>query len=316
MGRRALPDARRRPRHRGIAGKSSGGYGAMVTPMLRPDLFGGLRHARRRRALRDVLPARVPQVRARAARPLRRLVRAVLGGLPLAARVRARTTDARAPQRLVHGGVLLGRRGRHGAAARSTPRPASCGRRSGSAGSPGTRCGWRREHADALRSLRAIYIDAGKRDEFFLDLGAEAFRRELEAVGVTDVLLRALRRDARGDRVPLSARGEVPGRTPVVIATPAVAPLVCLDPGHGTPPAIGRQLEPIGPGSQGTEDQGRRRRGGRGAGRAGDRDASARRLLLARGFRVAMTRTGPTISSATATATSRGRGFATGGTRR
>ena len=27
--------------HRGIAGKSSGGYGAMVTPMLRPDLFGG-----------------------------------------------------------------------------------------------------------------------------------------------------------------------------------------------------------------------------------------------------------------------------------
>src|SRR5437763_5170860 len=28
--------------HRGIAGKSSGGYGAMVTPMLRPDLLGGL----------------------------------------------------------------------------------------------------------------------------------------------------------------------------------------------------------------------------------------------------------------------------------
>ena len=27
--------------HRGIQGKSSGGYGAMVTPMLRPDLFGG-----------------------------------------------------------------------------------------------------------------------------------------------------------------------------------------------------------------------------------------------------------------------------------
>ncbi|HEY3106790.1 MAG TPA: alpha/beta hydrolase-fold protein, partial [Gaiellaceae bacterium] len=30
------------PEHRGISGKSSGGYGAMVTPMLRPDLFGGL----------------------------------------------------------------------------------------------------------------------------------------------------------------------------------------------------------------------------------------------------------------------------------
>src|ERR671934_11860 len=26
--------------HRGVQGKSSGGYGAMVTPMLRPDLFG------------------------------------------------------------------------------------------------------------------------------------------------------------------------------------------------------------------------------------------------------------------------------------
>src|SRR4051794_13967713 len=28
--------------HRGIAGKSSGGFGAMITPMLRPDVFGGL----------------------------------------------------------------------------------------------------------------------------------------------------------------------------------------------------------------------------------------------------------------------------------
>ena len=35
---RTLPEAA----HRGIAGKSSGGYGAMITPMLRPDLFGGL----------------------------------------------------------------------------------------------------------------------------------------------------------------------------------------------------------------------------------------------------------------------------------
>src|SRR5260221_3390672 len=28
--------------HRGIAGKSSGGYGALIMPMLRPDLWGGL----------------------------------------------------------------------------------------------------------------------------------------------------------------------------------------------------------------------------------------------------------------------------------
>ena len=44
-----------------------------------------------------------------------------------------------------------------------------------------------RRHADALRSQRAIYIDAGKRDEWYLDLGAEAFRRELEELGITDV---------------------------------------------------------------------------------------------------------------------------------
>ena len=67
---------------------------------------------------------------------------------------------------------------------------------------------------DALRSMRAIYIDAGKRDEFYLDLGAEAFRRELEADRRHRRLLRAVRRDAHGDRVPLPARAEIPGRAP------------------------------------------------------------------------------------------------------
>jgi S-formylglutathione hydrolase FrmB len=42
-------------------------------------------------------------------------------------------------------------------------------------------------HADALRGMRAIYIDAGTRDQFYLDLGADAFRRALERIGVTDV---------------------------------------------------------------------------------------------------------------------------------
>jgi hypothetical protein len=42
-------------------------------------------------------------------------------------------------------------------------------------------------YADALRGLRAIYIDAGKKDEWYLDLGAEAFRRALADIGVTDV---------------------------------------------------------------------------------------------------------------------------------
>jgi hypothetical protein len=38
-----------------------------------------------------------------------------------------------------------------------------------------------------MRKQRAIWIDAGKRDEWFLDLAAEAFRQELAKIGVTDV---------------------------------------------------------------------------------------------------------------------------------
>jgi len=38
--------------------------------------------------------------------------------------------------------------------------------------------------ADAARSLTAVYIDAGKRDEWYLDLGAEAVRQQFEALGV------------------------------------------------------------------------------------------------------------------------------------
>jgi S-formylglutathione hydrolase FrmB len=41
-------------------------------------------------------------------------------------------------------------------------------------------------HAEALRSLKAIYIDAGNKDDAYLDLGAEAFRRALEAIGIDD----------------------------------------------------------------------------------------------------------------------------------
>jgi hypothetical protein len=41
-------------------------------------------------------------------------------------------------------------------------------------------------HAGALRHLTAIYIDAGKRDEWNLDLGAEAFRRALADIGIAE----------------------------------------------------------------------------------------------------------------------------------
>jgi N-acetylmuramoyl-L-alanine amidase len=75
--------------------------------------------------------------------------------------------------------------------------------------------------------------------------------------------------------------------------TLAAAALICLDPGHGTPPAIGRQREPIGPGSKTTKIKD----GGGAAGEAVVVLAIARRtraLLLRRGYRVAMTRTGAT----------------------
>jgi N-acetylmuramoyl-L-alanine amidase len=77
----------------------------------------------------------------------------------------------------------------------------------------------------------------------------------------------------------------------VIVATP---PLICLDPGHGTPPAIGRQTEPIGPGSQRMKIKD----GGGAAGEAAVALAIAqktRSLLVQRGYRVAMTRTGPTF---------------------
>ena len=44
-------------------------------------------------------------------------------------------------------------------------------------------------YADALRGLRSIWIDAGTRDEYHLDLGAGAFRAALGEVGVADDLV-------------------------------------------------------------------------------------------------------------------------------
>ncbi len=35
-----------------------------------------------------------------------------------------------------------------------------------------------------LASMRRIYLDAGTSDEYFLDLGAQAFAKELDGLGV------------------------------------------------------------------------------------------------------------------------------------
>jgi hypothetical protein len=46
------------------------------------------------------------------------------------------------------------------------------------------------KYAGALRGLRAVWIDAGVRDEWFLGVGAEAVRAALLAAGVPDGTIR------------------------------------------------------------------------------------------------------------------------------
>jgi hypothetical protein len=45
-------------------------------------------------------------------------------------------------------------------------------------------------YAAALRGLRGIWIDAGTRDDFYLDVGASAFRAALLDVGVAQESIR------------------------------------------------------------------------------------------------------------------------------
>lgn len=174
--------------HRGIAGKSSGGYGAMVTPMLRPDLFGGLvTHAgdalfevcyqpefpQAARALRDhydgSFEAFWADFRSRPGRSLP-------WDAPLVnewAMAACYSTDADGTVRLPF----------EPATGRLVPEH------------------WERwlawdpvrmvpSHAEAVRGLRAVWIDAGRSDEYYLDLGAEAFRRALAEAGVADDVVR------------------------------------------------------------------------------------------------------------------------------
>ncbi len=72
-------------------------------------------------------------------------------------------------------------------------------------------------------SMRRIYLDAGRGDEYFLDLGAQAFAAELEqARGRAHA--RAVRRQARRDRLPLSGsdpRAGAGARASAASAAPA-----------------------------------------------------------------------------------------------
>ncbi|MCC6383305.1 MAG: enterochelin esterase [Dehalococcoidia bacterium] len=173
------------PHHRGIAGKSSGGYGAMVTPMLRPDLFGGLAtHAgdalfemcylpefrKSVRALRDQYDGSFARFwESFRSRPAfsKESDDVLLNDWCMAACYSAdEDGTVRLPYDTVTGELVpdVWERWLAWDPVRMAP-----------------------GHAAALRSLRAVYVDAGKKDEFYLDLGAAAFRQALADVGVTDV---------------------------------------------------------------------------------------------------------------------------------
>src|SRR3954452_15504378 len=192
--------------HRGITGKSSGGYGAMVVPMLRPDVFGGLA-THSGDALFEV--CYLPEVR-EAARALRDEYDGSYERFWEEFRSRpALTKQSDFP--LLNEWAMAACYSANEDGSIDLPFDTATGMLGEDV--------WQRwlawdpvrmarRHADALRSLRAIYIDAGKRDEFFLDLGADAFRRELEALGITDVFFELL--DAKHGgieyRYPLAIR--------------------------------------------------------------------------------------------------------------
>jgi hypothetical protein len=178
---RTLPEAA----HRGIMGKSSGGFGAMITPMLRPDLFGGLAtHAG------DTLyEACYVKGFADCARALRDQYAGSYEAFWSDFRRRPGMTKPTDGDLVMTYGVAACFSADDDGTVR-LPFDISTGRLIDDV--------WQRwldwdpvrmvpKYADELRGLRAIWIDAGKRDDWYLDLGAEAFRQELAAINVNDV---------------------------------------------------------------------------------------------------------------------------------
>lgn len=171
--------------HRAITGKSSGGYAAMVTPLLRPDVFGALAtHAGdaafgvcyqpefplRARQLRDGYDGSYEKFFADFESRAGQSTRQDLELLEMYGYSAAYSAEE-------DGTVLLP----YDELGRIIPEV------------------WERwlsrdpvemvkqpEYADALRSLRAVWIDAGKQDEYYLDLGATAFHRAALEVGVPE----------------------------------------------------------------------------------------------------------------------------------
>jgi Putative esterase len=162
--------------HRGIAGKSSGGFGAMVTPMLRPDLFGGLANHAGDALFEYTCFSKFPICL--------RLLRAYGGDIERW----WEDFQGRPPFTKPADLPLLILRGM---SACFSPRE------DGTPELPfDPRSGifrpavWQRwlawdpvrmvpKHGAAMRSMRAIWIDSGMADEQYLDIGAQAFRKAL-----------------------------------------------------------------------------------------------------------------------------------------
>lgn len=172
------------PAHRGIMGKSSGGFGAMITPMLRPDLFGGLAtHAGD--ALYESLY--IPEF-AKAARALRHFDGSIERWW---ADFRSRVAFTRPDDQLLL--LILGCTACFSADAKGAPvlpfDPHS-GRLREEVWAKWLNWDPVRmvaRYRPALTGLRAVWIDAGTSDQWYLDLGAVAFRDELAAIGVSNV---------------------------------------------------------------------------------------------------------------------------------
>jgi S-formylglutathione hydrolase FrmB len=171
--------------HRAVTGKSSGGYGAMVTAMLAPDVFGALAtHAGDSLfdvTIRSMLP------------PLVRQLRDTYGGSYDAffADFRSRIAGTKDSDF-----DLLEMYAYSAAYSADDDGTVHVPFDDTGAVVPEVWERWldhdpvvmagRPEYAEALRSMRAIWVDAGLRDEYFLDFGATAFRRAVRAAGVPD----------------------------------------------------------------------------------------------------------------------------------
>jgi S-formylglutathione hydrolase FrmB len=167
--------------HRGISGHSSGGFGAMVTAMLRPDLFGALAtHAGDALFEHCYLP------------DLRETIRVLRDNYDGSFEkfwedFRSRPAFSRKADGTVLNVYCMA--ACYSADADGTVRLPFDGR-----GMLDDEV-WDRwlawdpvrmvpHHAKALRSLRAVWIDAGTADEYYLDLGADAFRTALAEIGI------------------------------------------------------------------------------------------------------------------------------------